>query len=246
MNEVFISNDDFVNLFKTLSSLKEVCTDAQIVNGVIRQRSDDSNVYIEIDMRDVLNDQATFSISNLKNKIDLFRMFLGSEVSLEIEDDSYLFMDDYSKIKIINPSEEFLNNTFITEEELRRNYQENSENLMFEYNLSMRIIERIKMVTQKFGVGAVQFLFENSNGKIKVQTQGRDQLATFAENIALSVEAEPSFMNVSNIPFTFEYDIDMTIKSFLDEENNIIKNNFVSSLGDIIITFFSRATLLTV
>ena len=115
---VNLDSEQFDEFLRCLSLLKDICNDADIREGVVRQRTNDNSSIFEVDMRSLIQD-IDLPISNLKQKLDLFKIFSEQEeVAVSIEEGSFLLSDQYSVLRFISPKLDFMDNKFMTEVEL--------------------------------------------------------------------------------------------------------------------------------
>ena len=77
--------DGFNEFIRVLTNLKEVCNDADIRDGILRQRSNNHTSVFEVDLRPVF-DESNIALTNLKQKLELLKTFQGQEVEVTIED----------------------------------------------------------------------------------------------------------------------------------------------------------------
>ena len=100
-HSVSLSNEEFENFVRSLSVLKDVCNDVDINDGIIRQRTNDHTTIFQLDLSSLLP-VVTMCLSNLKQKLDLLKMFSDEEVEIEISD-KIKIKDQYSSIEFEKP-----------------------------------------------------------------------------------------------------------------------------------------------
>jgi hypothetical protein len=177
--------DLYTDFIRCLTNLKEVCNDIEIRDGILRQRSNDRTSIFELDMTPVIPN-VTMGVTDIKGKLDNLKMFSGQQVTLNIypgEGQYYSFNDAYTKYRILTPSLEYLDNKFMTAEELDRMFVMNDEDLILETDLPLMITDRIRIMTTSFHTESIQILFEGESATIKTATQAKDQFGDFMENI---------------------------------------------------------------
>jgi len=99
---VNLNAESYNEFLRCITNLKEECNDIDINNGIIRQRSNDKTSIFQIDLNPILPD-VTMSISDIKKKIDLFKIFAGQDVNIEINNDGasfYKFSDYYQQYSL--------------------------------------------------------------------------------------------------------------------------------------------------
>ena len=103
-----------------------------IRGGFIRQRTNGNVSIFEIDITPIVGD-INIAIIDLKNKLDLLKMFQGQEVTIEITESTpgdpgnFVFSDQFSSLRVVLPSPDFVDNKFMREEELRSIFNSSGE-----------------------------------------------------------------------------------------------------------------------
>jgi hypothetical protein len=238
---VVLGDDDYKNLLRCLNILKESCNDADIVNGVIRQRSDDLSVLIEIDLRGVL-EELSIPLTNLKQKTKLIEYF-SDEVSISMSDESDIkIVDSYSSIKFTNAGSSFVDNPFVDDNEFADIFPLNQDELILECELSEILVERIKTTIQHLNIFRVDVLFDGNNAVISTKSQSGDNIAKFLETETnQNIECETSMMPTA---FLADADDSMKISIFRDPNSETMSyHKFELNIGDIEINIYARSTL---
>ena len=236
---------EFNDFLRCLTNLKEVCNDVDIRDGFIRQRSNDKTSVFEIDMTPVLPG-ISIAISDIKRKLDLLKTFAGQDVSLEIVDGDpghFIFADSFSSLKFISPSLQYIDNKYMTLDELERIFVMNDDELILEHDLTSLITERIRVITVSFNTDSIQVNFEGEEASIKAATQAKDQFAKFVTGITMNVVLEKCSALLSTIPFSIDHDTDVEFKMFKDPNQDISLNQFSTTLGDITLKIFTRSAI---
>jgi len=238
--------EQYNDFLRCLTNLKEECNDIDINNGIIRERSNDKTSIFQINMTPILTD-VSISISDVKKKLDLLKIFAGQEVNLEInnEDNGYFILSDqYSSLKFISPAHQFIDNKFMTEEELTAIFNLDEDNLILEHSLESVITERIRIITQSFNIKAIQVEFEGDQAIIKAGTQAKDQFAKFVEGITTNVVFDKCSANLGTIPFGIDHDRAVEFKMYKDPNQDISLNTFTTDVGDCELIIFTRSSLI--
>jgi hypothetical protein len=241
-----LTAEKFSDFLRCVTNLKEECNDIDIKNGVIRQRSNDKTSIFQIDMTPILSEEVSMSISDIKKKLDLFKMFAGNEVNLEIneEDNGYfIFSDAFISLKFMTPAYQFIDNKYMTEDDLQAIFNLNEDDLILEYELSSILTERIRIITTSFNIKAIQVEFDGETATIKAGTQAKDQFANVAENITTNVVFDRCSANLGVIPFSIEHDDNVSFKMYKDANQDISLNTFTTKLGDNEMVIFTRSSL---
>jgi len=242
--------EGFNEFIRCLTNLKEVCNDADIRGGILRQRTNNHTSVFEVDLRAVF-DESDIALTNLKQKLELLKTFQGQEVEITIdqpEDGSlgyYNFKDDYSSITFVSPTMDFMDNTFMTEEELESIFPSSEDSMILEKELSQILTDRIRIVSVQFSIETVRVEFHGETASISAATPSRDQSAKFAEGIMLDEEIDNASTNISNVAFSMDHETDIIYTMFKDPNQMVALNKFSTNIGDIDINVFSRSQIIS-
>ncbi len=239
---IMMNKEDFESFFRCISILKDISTDIDLKDGWIRQRTDNNSSVFEIDLTTLLQD-ISLPITGLKQKIDLLKCFLDKEeIEISVTDESYSFSDENMTLKFENPDKVYINNPFISEEELSNIFVIDDSDLILKTTLDEKTSNRIRIVSNAFNVNNVIVKFRKNSANITTKTQAKDQQATFFKDGLLSeVELDAdSYLLVT--PFTIDHDNDMEFEMYLISEDVII-NKFSAEIGYIPVFVYSRSTL---
>lgn len=241
--------ENYNDFLRCLTNLKEICNDVDIRGGTIRQRSNDLTSIFEINMNSLIED-VNIPISNLKKKLDLLKTFAGQEVSIEIvegetESESYFIISDsQSSIRFLFPSLDFMDNKYMTAEELENIFDLNEEDLILHDDLTTVVTDRISITTANFNTQAIQVKFQDDKASISAATQSKDQIAKFKNDIPTNINFNGNYSsNLSTIPFSIEHDTDLNFKMYKDPDQNVSLNKIETELGSIEISIFSRSAI---
>jgi hypothetical protein len=230
----------FSEFIRCLSIFKDLCNDVDIREGIIRQKTNDGAVVFEIDMTSVIG-QLNIPISNLREKLDLFKIFLGQSVTIENDLENFIFSDVYSTLKFKNPDLDFIDNKFITTDDLEKVISTNQEDIMISTSLISTITDRIRVITQGFHVNNVQIIFEGEEASITAATQSKDQFASFISGIK-SEKIINCDVNLAAIPFIIDHDSDILFEMFQNGDDRSL-SRFSTTISDISITMYGRSHL---
>lgn len=236
--QVNLDSAKYEEFLRVLLILKDICNDVDIREGFIRQRSNDNSTVFEIDLTSIISNMS-LPISELKNKIDIFKCFSGEEVSIISTDDSFTISDQYSLLKIKNPILEFMDNKYVTQEELSRVISQNREDLIISTQISKKISDRMRIISASFHINSIQIIFEGETASISCSTQSKDNFANFAKDIISNKELNHS-ANLVITPFIIDHDGDINFEMF-DSGNNVAINTFSTTIGNTNLNLYTRA-----
>jgi len=245
-----LTAEGFNEFIRCLTNLKEVCNDADIRGGILRQRSNNHTSVFEVDLRAVF-DESNISLTNLKQKLELLKTFQGQDVEITINepDDGtlgyYIFKDQYSSIRFITPTMDFMDNTFMNEEELEGIFPSSEDAMILEKDLPQIITDRIRIVSQQFSIETVLVEFNGETATISATTPSKDQSAKFSEGIMMNEEIENASTNISNVAFAMDHETDIVYTMFKDPNQPVALNKFSTNIGDIDINVYSRSQIVS-
>jgi hypothetical protein len=200
-----------------------------------------------MDLSPLLTD-VTLAVTDLKKKLDLLKTFQNQDVNIEIVDNGngnshFTFSDQYSSIKFVSPTLEFMDNKWMSDDELENIFNMSDDELILQTDLSSIITDRIRLVTENFNTQAIQVIFEGEKASIVASTQSKDQFAKFIEDITTNVVFENCSSNLSTVPFSIDHDTDVEFKMYKDPNQAVSLNKTSTTLGDIDINVYARSAI---
>lgn len=241
-NQVTVNLDStkYDEFLRVLLILKDICNDVDIREGIIRQRTNDNATVFEIDLSGIISN-VNLPISELKNKLDIFKCFSGQEVSITATDDSFIISDQYSVLKIKNPILEYLDNKFITKEECSRVIVMNQEDLIMSVPISKIISDRMRVISSGFHINSIQTCFNGETANISCSTQSKDNFVEFVKEITLNKELNHT-ANLVITPFVIDHDGDINFEMY-DSGNSVVINSFSTTVGSVNVNLYTRAQM---
>jgi hypothetical protein len=242
---VNLDSEKYEEFMRCLSVVKDHCNDADIREGVLRQRANENTSVFEIDMSPLIDD-ISLPFSNLKDKIEILKIFNEQEVEITVcipenENGWFTFSDQYSSLKFDMPDLEYMDNKFMSEEELNSVFELGEEDLILSHDITKFISDRMKIVANGFNIQTVEVLIEGEQASILAATQAGDQHAKFVTDIVtdkiLSCE---SHMVIT--PFIIDHDGDITFKMY-NTAPGVTSNKFSSTISSIDVNMLTRSAL---
>lgn len=248
MEQVNLSMENYEQFLRCLSILKDVCNDADIHDGILRQRTNDSANVFEIDMTPIISSM-NIPLVNLKQKLDLLKIFQNQNstqsqtVDITVDDENnFIFSDEYSSIKFQGPDLEYMDNRYITQEELETIFTLNEEDVILSCDIEPNISDRMRIIAQSFNVNSTQISFENEVASISMSTASHDQKAKILSNITLDQPME-CVSSLINTPFIIDHDGKIELKMYNYQEQ-ICSNTFKTGISEIDIAIYGRSSLI--
>jgi len=237
---VSISGENFNEFLRVLSLLKESCNDVDIRGGFIRQRSNDASCIFQIDLTSILT-EIDIPVTDIKQKFDLLKIFSDQEVTIDVNDDVCKFSDQYSSLSFKKPNLEFMDNSFMTEEETNAVFTLDDDTLILSTEIPTTISDRIQVVRQGFNVDTVEVLITGEQAVISAKTQAKDQSAKLMDGIIteMTINCKTDLLIT---PFVIDHDGDMEFKMYNVQEG-VSVNKFDTTIGEMDIIVYSRSAL---
>ena len=240
MRQLNLDSTKFETFLRCLSLMKDICNDVDIREGKIRQRSNDHSVIFEMDLTPLISDM-NIPITKLKEKLELFKCFVGNDVDIT-DDDKYSLADQISLISFKRPLLTLIDNQFIAEDEFSNLFTLNEDDIILSYNIPTMVSDRMRTVTQGFNVNNVVVVFEGETASITAKTISKDQFAKFVGDIVVEDEKNCS-SNLIVTPFVIDHDGDMSFSMYEVREGHSI-NKFSTAIGDVTINVYGRSSLI--
>jgi hypothetical protein len=250
---IVLTSDLYEEFFHCIANLRDLCTDVIIKDGIIRQRTDDKNSIFEMDLNDLFGEPVTIPISYFKQKFDLFKVFLGQEITVKIHQDEedngnswYEISDSLSRIKFDFPAIDFMQNEYVTEEELAVIFTCTEDDLILETQIDKTITERIRTITTNFQAHFVKMDYVGDTLSIGAIDPAKTNRVFFLENLAVEMTFdEPHFANMTRVPFMIQHDTAYTFQLFKQPDEMITQNKIATSIGAVPINIFCKSQLIS-
>ena len=241
MQQVNLDGERYEELLRCLGILRDICNDADIRDGIMRQKTNDSATVLEIDLSPILED-LNIPLINLKTKLDLLKIFTEQEVEITVNDNgSFSFSDQYSSLNFEGPDLDFIDNKYINEEELASIFPINEDDLILSTDISKVISDRMRVISQGFNVNSIQVKFEGELSALTMQTQSMEQSAKIMGEITTERQLQAT-SSLINTPFIIDHEGDIVFKMYNYREA-ICSNLCSTSISDININIYSRSQL---
>jgi hypothetical protein len=220
--------------------MKDICKDVEIRGGVLRQRSSDKAVIIEMDLTPLISD-CDICIDNLKKKLTLLKGLSKQAVQITITDDEIYFSGKPSTLKFKNPNPSFMGNKFISSEEFSKIFTVREEDLVLEHVVRKDISNFMKLTADQFGIVSFQVLFDGNVASVTASTTSKDEYSEIEYGIPLRKPLK-GFLNIVTTPFLLDHDRDMLFKMY-DLQDTLFISKFTASIGKIAVDVYGRSQL---
>lgn len=225
MKSISLSRMEFTKLFGTIKILQDSCTDCDISGGFIRQKTNDRSAIVEIDLSNILKEN-NLSISLIKQKVLLLKSFElddnvqidDEKISIIFSDKDYTFTDFFSNIVFRKPSQKYLDNKFIPEEDFKNMIKISEDNLVLNYDIPSHLAKRIKGICEGFNVDTVLVKMDEYHASIHAITINNENTSRVIKEISLNSKIPKSNFKMIILPFMLDVssDIKLMIYSISD------------------------------
>lgn len=237
---ISLTSEQFATFFRTLSTLKDICNDVDIQEGLIRQRTSNTGAIFEMDLTGLIS-RISLPFNIIKPKLDMLKAFIGNNVDILIGERNFSFRDQYQTYTIENPLRQYITNTYITDEEMEALFSANEEDVILRHDIPKTVSDRIKVVTGVFNINTLQMHMTGENAHIEVKTQASDQSAKFLQGMVMEKVLKCS-SNLVITPFIVDHDGDIEIKMYNHRDDECI-NKFSTYIDEVPITIYSKSSL---
>jgi hypothetical protein len=254
MEQKILKREDFSKFLNTLKLFQEHCTDCEISNGIIRQRSNDRHSIFEMDLTSVIGD-TSFLFVLIKNKIGLLKAFEldtttipeGSDqnISLDIDERNYKFTDLYSTMKFRIPLKKYLDNVFIDDSEFEGIFKLNEEDLILSTNINSYLTKRIKAISEGFENDVITLKMNEFTGDLEAETGNKENNSELVRGIELNAKMPKCQTRMIVLPFTLELNSDIKIDIY-KVSSKVVIGRFQMKFFGVPITMYSQSELTTV
>ncbi len=239
MRTVNLDVEKFKIFMRILSIMKDLCNDADIQRGVVRQRINSLLCLFEIDLTSMIGD-LNLPIIDIKKKLDILKIFKDNDVQISTTDDSHLIADESTQIKFLIPYLEFVDNPFIKDEEFNSLFILDPEDLILDVQLNKTITKRIKIITENFDMNNVKISFNGNTASIISTHQSKNQEAVLIDSIP-TIKELTGLTHIITTPFIIDHDGDVSLKMYETQEGCYSK--FSTQVSDIIINSYTKSII---
>lgn len=247
-----LKRDEFSKFLNSIKLIQDVCTDCDIQNGVIRQRTNDRHAIVEIDLSSVLDD-STLCFTLLKQKIALLKSFelddsarVGDDekdITIELNEKTYKFIDVFSTLTFRIPIRKFLDNTFVSVEEVSNMFALREEDLVLSYNVSSYMCRRIKSITEGFNTDVVVWKMKGFDASLQTESSNKDNSSQLIKNISLNTEMDSMESKMISLPLCLDINSDVEINGYKIKDGKVLLCRFQMKYFDIPITIYAQSQL---
>lgn len=244
--KVTLDEKQWKSFCKTLQGLGKQCNDADINDGVIRQRSNDVGAIFEVDMTAMLG-SSTFTIPNIKGKLNILKNLTG-QVSIEADQNKVLFSDGDASYNMPAADQNYLDNKFMSKQVLDSILPSESQQAtpLLKTKIEKKNLKRMRNAVSTFHINTYKVVFEGHSASIIVEqgyggSKGLKPSMEVTKDIPLS-EPTTGYMNLTRSLFqSFDYDGDIGWE--INRGDNAFLSKHYGSIGDVTTLTYTRGEL---
>jgi hypothetical protein len=240
IREVELSVKDFSNFTRCLSLLVDLCTDADIRGGILRQMANGKQYIFEMDLRPLISD-CDIPIENLKQQLPVLKGLLNQKVQITITvTDDHTYFSGLSTFSFKKPPLHYLDNKFMASEELGFVLEE--DNLVLDHVIKSKISRMMKVTADQFNLFGYRLVFEDEIASITASTSVKTHHCEIESGIPLKKPLE-GFLNLVREPFLIDRDGNILFKLYSIGEDRFIAK-VTAAIGKVAIDVYCGGQLI--
>ena len=234
---------DFSNFLRCLYEILGICNAADIRGGVLRQRSNNKLMLLEMNLIPLISD-SDILISDLMKTLTSMGGLRDQEVQITITSDSICFSGQrsHSSFKFANPDPSFMTNTFIPTEEFDKMIICKEEDLILEHVVTKKISASLDRKCFKFKMGDFLVCFDGRVASITFSAPGKN----YYSEIERGIPVKKSFKGIADViaaPLFMDHDRNMVLRIYNYQKDMFI-NKFSTLIGKIPFNIYGRSRLI--
>lgn len=227
----------FVDITKKIS---ELCSDIQIKDNKVLQKSDSKLYIIETDFSPLLDEEEIINLNllNSNSRIQLLSIFQRDDADcyFDIAEDYYKISDEESSLKLRGVPEDYLHNKF---EDI--NPLDGCE-LCFKKDFDSLMIKKIKKVTSKIGMSNVSIEVDKELKSGRIFISSPDNSLVFDLCNLNDIDVESNIYTQINWDCLIINGDSLSISMYTSNEiNSILRFKVDVKIGDCILTFYQQS-----
>lgn len=170
---VSLDADKFSTLLDVFSSMgRSLHSNLIIKKGKVCQMNDRRAAIFSIDLTPLIGD-VELILSGLAVRVDLLTPFKNSDMSIIIEEERYIFKDQYSAFEFAKPIEQYITDTnyYLSENDFAQKLNMNDEGELFSIEAPKFILDRLGALSKALGEPVVQIDFMGDKALFKVMSK---------------------------------------------------------------------------
>ena len=253
MSTMTLSRENFSKVLEILKAVSDSnCTDCDIKSGKIRQKTNDRACVFSADVTTILSEMS-IAFSSVKQKYFLFKSFeLDDNVSLkeenitiEMDEGSYIFSDELSKLLFRKPTSNLLDNPYIEDTAFNSGIASKliDDNLVFSLNINQYLCRRIRSICEGCATDTVRCDLLGTTAVLNASTANNETAMKLASEITLNKEFPKGNFRMAILPFILDIKSDIKLDVF-KASADVFLCKFNLTCSGIPITIFTQAKVI--
>jgi len=245
-----LQRSQFTKLLSAVKLIENSCTDCHISEGFVRQKTNDRQSIVEMNLTNILGDNELV-LGNLKQKIMLLKSFelddsttvTDENIKIDITTNDYHFIDPLTKMSFRKPLTKFLDNTYLSSNQLGEMVKIFEENLVFSVSISAYVAKRIRGICQGFNNESIRCDFKGGNAVFSISTLNNENTSIVKDDIVLNKELDNVYFKAAYLPFSLDNNSEITFSTYqMSKDTLVCKYNL--NYTDIPISIYSLVKLI--
>jgi hypothetical protein len=250
--ETVLSKEEFREFYDFLNIIKSDFNDFCIRNGDFRARSNSKSIIVETGFKYFTNIDLCIHDVNELVKL-LSRLDKKSKITFVMEENTIFFKDNYQDIKIGKGGPNYIDNEFVTEEEMENVFYNDidKQKQLIDETLPRAIVSNIYKMADDLNTLTIDVKHEKGNllkGYIYVANQSSRHDSSGPSARDYSIKLKGDFMRpmetnhyfvLGTRPFIFSKS-DMNINCFISKDGRMIITIFTVMVRNLFINIYSR------
>jgi hypothetical protein len=252
--EAVLSKEEFREFYEFLNLIKLEFNDFGIENGEFRAPSNSKFMIVETGFKYFTN--IDFCIGDINELVRLLsRLDKKSKINVVIEENTIFFNDNYQDLKIGTCHPNYIDNKFVSEEEMEEKIYKNIDKhkpLMNEI-LPQSIVSNIYKTADDLNTPTISVKHEKGNlskGYISVANQGSSKDSSDLTAREYSIRLKRAFLRPMEMNHYFVLNTsafvfskhDMNINCFISKDNRMITTIYTVVVRNLLINIYCRGT----
>jgi hypothetical protein len=239
-----ISAKEFTDFYSFLNIIKSDFKDFCLVDGGFRARSNDLTCVVETGFS--FFNGMHFNIVDCKWFIKMISALeKNTTITVEVTESGVTFSDHYQSIEIPSSLPEYIDNKYVTDEEMEKIFIENmdSEKLLVDDTIQQKKVSKIIKISRDLNTHSFSIKHDKNDlnkGLIYISNASRKYAMKLNKNL-LTPMKKNHYINLSFIPFLFNKD-DVSMKLYYTNEPIFIVV-YDTKVNDIFVNIYARGGL---
>jgi len=238
-----ISVNDYGTFLDFLKSTSHLYGDLDFRNNEFSQVSDDRSTVIQANFDKIFPEKISMRLVMVKTYIALLDLFTKSytDIEFQVNENKIYIGDEFSNLLLSQPLLEYINNSFISEDELNKKIKLDINNdLILSTELSTMIFSRISKFSETFQSTSVIFEIHDDNKMdVKCNSEDKHNKMVLLKDIQInkSMPNQQLYFPIEIFQTKFDKDVSLNLYVSNDNNNNLALLEFNTEIKSIQTTF---------